>query len=282
MTKQAENAPREQRKNEETLTPFLERSITELISLFAQLFTTPFAFLSYNKRFRDQVTALAKDDIETAYPETVARPLSFFVLLMAAHFLLSGIYTSAHGPLASTATKIIELFDELAKKIGNTEAVIAVAFAMILIIAVKAYLISITGYILRCPVRFKTALNASAYAFGTFIFFQYVFLSVRYLAATIFPKVGNVLGLGLFIYGTLALSMLLVVRVNQVIRQTDGTGELATYSTWFVGTVAWHFFVVLCATYLLQSGSLSNYWENYLFFWTTFGRVFYPPGWVSS
>ena len=272
------------------MTPFIERSITELIRLFAQLFTTPFAFLSYSERFREQIAALVRDDLKTAHPETVARPLSFFAIWMSLHLLLSAIYwrmvfpgqslsTAMLARPAETAAKLIESFNNFAMNVGYTGAVIIVAFAMTLIIAVKAYLVSLAGSLLRCRVRFQTALHASAYAFGTFIFFQYVFISVRFLAAKIFPDAGFRLGYAAIAYGTLALSILLVVRVNQVIWQTDGTQKFETCSAWFIGTVAWHFLVILCAIYFLQSDRLSDYWNMYSDFWLTFGQALYPPSW---
>jgi hypothetical protein len=266
MAEQNNDSAPAQRKSEETLTPFIERSITELIRLFTQLFTTPFAFASYNKRFRDQAMALARDDLESAYPETVARPLSFFVLLMASYLALS-------------AHKSIPLFQKLATQVGNAAAVALVGFAMTLIIAVKAYLVSLAGHLLRCRIRFKTGLNASAYAFGTFIFFLYIFISVRYLATLLLPDTGSKIGAIILMYGMLIVSMLLVVRVNQVIQQTDATLENKTYLSWFAGTIAWHFVVVLGIVYALKSGDLPKYWSTYAELWQTFGKAFVPSTW---
>jgi hypothetical protein len=293
MSDQIEAAPRKEQPRKETVTPFLERSITELIGLFAQLFTTPFAILSFNKPFRDQVTALSKDDIETAHPETVARPLSFFFLLMTAHFLLSGIYwrmvlpgpslpaalsRSKESVFVEGAKNILKLFETLAAKTGRTEAIILVAFAMTLIIAVKTYLVSTAGRLLRSPIRFKTALYASGYAVGAFVFFQYVFIGIRYLAAIIVGDVGFRVGYAVIAYGSLALSILLVVRVNQIMRQADGTAQLPTYLAWLSGTVVWHWIIVLCAGYVLN-GTLAGVWMIYWQFWAIFGKALYPPAW---
>jgi hypothetical protein len=276
----SQNTPPGERKNEETLTPFLERSITELISLFTQLFTTPFAFISYNKRFQDQIIAIARDDLETAYPETVARPLSFFVLLMTAHFFLYGIHRLPSGQInAGAAERIVSLFDSLSGKMGNAAAVALVAFAMTLIIAVKAYLVSATGAAFHCRIRFKTALNGSAYAFGTFIFFLYAFLFIHFLSTTVLSQARSHIVYGIVVYSLLSLSMLLVVRTNQVIRQVDRTAEMPTYVSWFIGTVAWHFVVVFGLTYLLQGGDMSKYWETYTGLWEMFSSVFRPSGW---
>jgi len=295
MSDQKEAAPRKEQPRKETVTPFLERSITELIGLFAQLFTTPFAILSFSKAFRDQIAALSKDDIETAHPETVARPLSCFVLLMTAHFLLSGIYwrmvlpgpslpaalsRSKDSVFAESANNMLKLFEALAGRTGRTEAIILIAFAMTLIIAVKAYLVSTAAGLLRSPIRFKTALYASGYAFGAFLFFQYVFIGIRYLATIVVGDAGFRLGFVVIAYGSLALSILLVVRVNQIMRHADGTAELPTYLAWLAGTVVWHWIIALCGVYVL-GGTLADFWSAYWLFWTTFGKVLYPPAWGS-
>jgi hypothetical protein len=308
-TRQARAARRRRHPREETLTPFLERSITELIDLFAQLFTTPFAVLSYSKRFRDQISALAEDDLESAYPETVARPLSFFVLLMSAHGLMLRFYwrmvfpgvadfnalTAPKDQSTAAAAAANPLFGDLAgqmkelyEKIGKPDlldpkTVIAIGFALTLIIAAKAYFVSMVGHLLRCPIRFRTALHASAYAFGTFIFFQYLFIAVRYLAWLKFGDDGFRYGYALLPYGSLLLSMVLVVRINQIIRQVDGTAELETYGTWFIGTLVWQFAIILFVPYIMGYGSgIGGYWTAYSSFWMTFGQALYPPVWLNT
>ncbi|HWX85395.1 MAG TPA: hypothetical protein VNZ48_17510 [Xanthobacteraceae bacterium] len=306
--KKQDDAAHGEKHRQETLTPFIERSISELITLFAQLFTTPFAVVTYSKNFRGQITTLARDDIETAYPETVARPLSFFVLLMTAHFLLAGVYWRLLFPAASLSAALAQkptdsplsgiggrlsatwnanysLFKNLANGLGNAEAFILVAFAFTLIIVVKALLVAMSGRLLRCPIRFETALHASAYAFGTFIFFQYAFITVRVLAALIFGDPGFFWAYAIIAYGSVILAILLVVRVNQIIRQTDGTAELATFSAWFIGTVIWQFAIVLGAiaipAVLNGRGGFSDYWLDYFEYWAVLGRALYPPAWFG-
>jgi hypothetical protein len=268
------DASRRPKRVEETFTPFLERSILELNRLFAQLFTTPFAVLTYNKQFQDQIAALAEDDLETVYPLTIARPLSFFVLMMSGHFLLSGFYNSlTPAALETAANNVVDSFHDLVGRIGETPAVALVAFAITLIVAVKAQLVTVAGHMLGCRIRFKTALDASAYAFGTFIFFHYTLLLPRYFLTMVPWKGATSSGLVLVLYGSLALSMLLVVRVNQIIRRVDDTPNLKTYAAWFVGTVIWQFIVALGAIYTLQE-NFSNFWGQYAAFWTEFGAAF--------
>jgi hypothetical protein len=306
---QAKADRRRQHPREETLTPFLERSITELVDLFAQLFTTPFAVLSYSKRFRDQISALAEDDLESAYPETVARPLTFFVLLMSAHGLMLRLYwrmvfpgvasfTTWMAPADQSSTAAAagnplfgdlpqhmkELYDKLGRPdLLDPKAVVAIGFALTLIIAAKAYFVSMVGHLIRCPIRFRTALHASAYAFGTFIFFQYVFIALRYLAWLEFEDYGFRFGYPLIPYGSLILSMVLVVRINQIIRQVDGTAELKTYGAWFTGTLVWQFAIILFVQYIMGYGSgIGGYWSAYSSFWTAFGQALYPPMWLST
>ena len=306
--KQADAAARRQHPREETLTPFLERSITELIDLFAQLFTTPFAVLGYSPRFRDQISALAADDLESAYPETVARPLTFFVLLMSAHGFMLRLYwrmvfpgvadfraLTAPGDQSSAAAAGNPLFGDLAgqmktlyDKLGKPDlldpkTVIAIGFALTLIIAAKAYFVSMVGHLLRCPIRFRTVLHASAYAFGTFIFFQYVFIAFRYMAWLRFGDDGFRYGYALIPYGSLIISMVLVVRINQIIRQVDGTAELETYGAWFIGTLVWQFAIILFVPYIMDYGSgIGGYWTAFSSFWATFGSALYPPMWLNS
>jgi hypothetical protein len=268
MTEPSETTPQ---KKKETVTPFLERLIREFIDLFAQMFTTPFALLRYNRAFRDQITALSKDDLETAYPETVARPLTFFVLFLGAHYVLLNIYWKMMFPskslslaLASSkgdaATIIAEKIQQPHTKVeniltqtygwlhdtfGNTQAVLIIASMLTLVVAAKAWFISMFGHLLRSPIRFSTALYASAYALGTFIFFQYAFIALRVLIGTILPDPAFLVAYSITIYGSLVLSLLLVIRVNQIIQQADNTSMLPTYGAWFLGTVIWHFAVVV-------------------------------------
>jgi hypothetical protein len=301
MTKQSEPARHEGGQQQETVTPFLERSIAELIRLFGQLFTTPFGFISYNKAFQEQIAALDKGDLDTPYPETIARPLSFFVFMMGAHFLLSRIYFrmvlpgvkfddvlalgsnvlwSSNTNNLPNAAEAANFVDWLFKSLGPTQTIVIIAFMVTLVIALKAFLISEVGGLLRCPVRFKTALYASAYAFGSLIFFQYIFFALRYLAGVSFNPIGFSLSYGIVAYGTVVLCMVLVVRVNQVIRQADGTAVLATYATWFVGTVAWQFMIYLGVLCVIRTG-LADYWHVYFEYWKVFVTAMYPPAWFS-
>jgi hypothetical protein len=261
---------------DEALTPFIERSIVELNRLLAQLFTTPFAVITFNKHFQEQLAILARDDLETAYPLTIARPLSFFVLMMSAHLLLSGVYVNLDFDAGRSTAGAIRLFKKLASDdgLGQTIAAALVAFAITLIVAVKAHFVSIAGRIIGCSIHFKSALDASAYAFGTFIFFQYVLVALRDVVAINSAAWGYIL----FVYGSLLVSILLVVRVNQVIRQMDRTPELRTYVAWLIGTIAWQFAAVLGATYL-SNKTLANFWSDYTTYWSAFGRAFLLSGW---
>jgi len=172
--------------------------------------------------------------------------------------------------------------DWLSGKIGSSQAVIVIAFVLTLIVAVKAFLVAMAGHLLRCRIRFETALRASAYAFGTFIFVQYVLIAIRFLAANIFGDPGFQFGYAVVIYGSLMISMLLVVRMNQLIRQVDGVTELASYSAWLLGTFVWHFGIVLGAIYMLRLGGLANYWSIYFQWLGLFGSALYPPSWYGG
>jgi hypothetical protein len=305
MTKQSEPARHEGGQQQETVTPFLERSITELIRLSGQLFTTPFAFINYNKAFREQITALAKGDLDTPYPETIARPLSFFVCMMGVHFLLSRIYFRmvlpgvkfdevlalgpnfllAISPLigdanAANAAAAGNIFGRLYAVLGPTQTLVIIAFLVTLIIALKAFLVSSVGRLLQCPVRFNSALYASAYALGSLIFFQYAVFALRFLAGVSFGATGFSLSYGIVAYGTVILCMVLAVRVNQVIRQADGTDVLATYATWFFGTVAWQFVICIGVFFVARMG-VAEYWRAYSEYWGVFGTAMYPPAWFS-
>ncbi|MBI3677960.1 MAG: hypothetical protein HY243_15230 [Proteobacteria bacterium] len=287
-TGQLESAKRE------TVTPVLERSITELVTLFGQIFTTPFAFLTFNQQFRRQISALAANDLEAAEPDSIARPLTFFVSLMGVHFLLSGLYwrmafphstlkqalsSDASALVASGAQQPLRYYNSLATIVGSAEAALLIAFGITLIVAAKSLLVSLTGQLLRCPIRFLTGLHASAYALGTFIFIQYVFILVRYLLAQEFGDVAFRYGFTIIIYGSLILGMVLVVRVVQTIRMADGTPELPTYLSWFIGTVIWQFVVTVGAIHIAPISGYDGFWANYAQYWRVFAQLMDPTNW---
>lgn len=299
MNTQSEPAAVEASARRETVTPLIERSINEILRLAAQLFTTPIAFLTYNKRFRDQISALVKDDLEAAYPETVARPLTFFVLMAGAHFLMSRIYWKMVFPGKSLSKAFAASAGELAPRNdsglvaglsqrfkdiyallesvagGKTQALLMIASAVTLIIAAKACFVSVAGRTFGCPVRVRSALHASAYGFGTFIFFQYVFILLRYLAAVISDGPGFQYGYGIVVYGSVIVSVVLVIRVNQAIRQSDGTAELPTYAAWLLGTVVWQFGIIFAASYIVGNGA-GDFGEVFRLCWGALLRAFGP------
>ena len=157
-------------------------------------FTTPFAMILNTKQFQMQSVAFAKDDPSTSRaPSAIARPILFYLLWTGVHFLLADLYFNAilksefkadtaiallgkelfgwtSGKFVESTANGYGYFKIISGAIGKTEALVVVAFAVLLIIAVKAALISIAGIILRVPVHFNTALKATAYALGTFVF----------------------------------------------------------------------------------------------------------------
>jgi hypothetical protein len=271
-------------KQVERVTPLIERALTELTVLLAQLVTTPFAFLTYNKQFRDQIDVLAEDDLGTAYPQTVARPLSFYVMWFGVHFLLSNVYwrmislESKKVPLrlGDRLDQINAAVSRLSQSLGGIGAIIIIAYAVTLIIVVNALCITLLGYFFRCPLRFKTVLQGSAYAFGTFIFFQYVFIFTQYVSSIVFGKSGTIVGHDFLVYGTLIISALSVVRINQLIRRVDGTGEIGTLITWTTGTFVWQFVILLSWFGLLGHEGSMDYLTTLRQFWSAFFQALNP------
>jgi hypothetical protein len=202
---------------------------------------------------------------------------------MGAHFLMANIYWNTlfdnkwgfpSGSAPAGVTRLYAWLFDLTDK-SNIQTLLIIAFGLTLIIAVKSCFVSLAGHLLGCSLRFQTVLHASAYAFGTFIFFQYFFIALLYFA-TLFGDGHYKLFYSAFVYGSLALGILLVIRVNQIIRQVEGTTEFATYAAWFAGTLAWHFVIVGFAIYLLQLGGQGGYWDNYVQFWSGFLSALYP------
>jgi hypothetical protein len=240
----------------EKISPFIESAIVELVLLTVKQVTTPFAVLFYTKDFRDQIRAFHKDELDVRYSPTVARPLSFYVLWMAAHFLLAGVYwrylSREHPRLNEVTSGVPEQLGRLLKFMndqgwssitGLVEALIIVAFAVTLIIGVKSALVTLIARSIRCPVRFETVLFASAYTMGTLLFFQYAFILLH---SSIEAIVGTQpVGYNVLIYGSLLICIVLTVRINQMIQAVDGTREIPTFVSWFIGTLIWLYLIIL-------------------------------------
>jgi hypothetical protein len=246
----------------EKITPFIESAIFELVLLTFKQVTTPFAVLFCTKDFRDQIKAFHVSELNTRYSPTVARPLSFYVLWMAAHILFADTYW--HYILRDSTlriTNIASLFPGLTKGgvvlqaikflsglIGQVGALIVVAFAITLIIGVKSILVTLVARSIGCRIRFETALQASAYAMGTLLFFQYAVIFSDYsINAMLGNKALQPVGYYILIYGSLLMCMVLTVRVNQMIQVVDGTPETPTFVSWFIGTLIWLYLIILAS-----------------------------------
>ncbi|HZR76473.1 hypothetical protein [Bradyrhizobium sp.] len=250
---------------DEKITPLIESAILELVSLCVKLVSTPIAVLFNTSDYRKQLAALRADEFNTRYSPTVARPLSFYVLWMAAHFLLANTYwrsfsfdQSSPGKLGEQIPSQVEAASQFLKDhnwsdlTGTAQALIIIAFAVTLIIAVKSLLVTLIGWIIGCPIRFRTVLFGSAYTIGTLIFFQYAIILAHYAVNALgnFTEAGKI-GYFVLIYGALLVSIVLTVRINQLIRVVDGTPEIPTFIAWFAGTALWLYFIVLATGALL-------------------------------
>jgi hypothetical protein len=253
----------------EAVTPVIERTLNELLLLVAQLFVTPLSVLFNTRSFRDRLTELADDSGESKSPNLVARPVLFYLIWAAVYFALSGLYFKALSRdllsriswidifgqgewVTSPGAKGLALFSELSRAIGQSQAIVVVAFGLLLIIAAKAFLICLAGRILNSQIRFNTALQASAYAFGTFLFAQYVFLLFYICLSMMFGWPGAWAGFYILAYGTIAVSITLVVRTNQIIRLLDDINEVWTFASWFLGALAWHLAVMYLSLTVLK------------------------------
>lgn len=245
----------------EKITPFIESAIVELALLTVKLITTPFAVVFYTKNFRDQIDAFHRDELNSRYSPTVARPLSFYVLWMAIHFLLAGSYWHYVLRDQTRFADIKSLVPEQLKRgaaflkdqawsdiTGQVEALIIIAFAVTLIIGVKAALVTLIARPMGCRIRFETVLFASAYTMGTLIFFQYAVILSDYSIGTLLGSTQqHAAGYYILIYGTLSICIILTIRLNQMIRTVDGTLEVPTFISWFIGTLIW-LYLMLQAT----------------------------------
>jgi hypothetical protein len=246
----------------EKITPFIEGAILELALLAVKLVTTPFAVLFNTSDFRGQIKAFRGNLLNARYSPTVARPLSFYVLWMAAHFLLASLYWRyvSREKFPSAGTQIPEQLEKAADFLkaqawsdvtGKAEALIIVAFAVTLIIGSKSALVALIGRCIGCRIRFETVLYASAYSMGTLIFFQYLFILSHY-------SINTMLGISqmqpaayyVLVYCSILICIVLVVRVNQMIQRIDGTSEIPTFVSWFVGTLIW-LYLIITATGML-------------------------------
>jgi len=249
----------------EKITPFIESAIFELVLLTVKQVTTPFAVLFYTKDFRNQIEAFHDDELNTRYSPTVARPLSFYVLWMALHFLLAKAYwhyvSREHSQLRDVAGGIPDQLKKLTAFLNNqgwsnitglVEALIIIAFAVTLIVGVKAALVTLIARLIGCQVRFETVLFASAYTIGTLIFFQYAFILSYYSIETLFSTTYPA-GYYMLIYGSLLICFVLTVRVNQMIQAVDGTREIPTFVSWFIGTLIWLYVIILASAVALAT-----------------------------
>jgi hypothetical protein len=243
----------------EKITPFIENAIVELALLTVKLVTTPFAVLFYTRDFRDQIEAFHNNELNARFSPTVARPLSFYVLWMAVHFLLASSYwhyvLQEHSQFGDLTRQVPEQFKKGAAFLknqawtditGHVEALIVIAFAVTLIIGIKSALVTVIARLIRCPVRFETVLYASAYTMGTLLFFQYAFILGHYSIEAIFATTqSQPAGYYVLIYGSLLICIVLTVRINQMIRIADGTREAPTFVSWFIGTLIWLYLIIL-------------------------------------
>jgi hypothetical protein len=256
-------------KKSEAVTPVIERTLNELLLLVGQLFVTPFAVLFNTKGFRSRLAELHEGAPATTSSALVARPVLFYLIWAAVFFVASGLYFKAlNGDLLSRVSwtdlfghsqwttspgeKGFALFGELSKAVGQSQATIIVAFGLLLIIATKALLISLAGRLLNCGIHFNTALQASAYAFGTFLFSQYVFLLSYVCLSAAFGWVGAGAGFYILAYGSVAVSIVLVLRTLQIIRSIDKTEDVRTFASWFVGAALWHLIVMYLSLLILK------------------------------
>jgi hypothetical protein len=245
----------------ERITPFIESAIVELVLLTVKLVTTPFAVIFYTGNFRDQIEAFHRDELNTRYSPTVARPLSFYVLWMAMHFLLAGSYWHYVLRDQTHIADIKDLVPEQLKRgaaflqnqawsdiTGKVEALIIIAFAVTLIIGVKAALVTLIARPFGCRIRFETVLYASAYTMGTLLFFQYAVILSHYSIDAISGNTQQQsAGYFILIYGSLLICIVLALRINQMIRTVDGTLEVPTFVSWFIGTLLWLYLMVLAS-----------------------------------
>lgn len=250
----------------EKVTPFIEGAILELVSLCVKLISTPFAVLFNTADFRAQLVALHKDEVNPRYSPTVARPLSFYVLWMAAHFLLAKTYWSYLSRDQITPSRLLEQIPSQIKfaakflkdqnwsdLTGTAQALMIIAFAVTLIIAVKSLLVVLAARVIGCPIRFRTVLFGSAYTMGTLLFFQYAIILTHYaITALTSYKHQHSIGYFILIYVSLAICIVLAIRINQLIRTVDGTSEIPTFIAWFVGTTLWLYLIVLATDALFK------------------------------
>jgi hypothetical protein len=249
----------------EKITPFLEGAILELVSLCVKLVSTPIAILFNTADYRKQLAALHTNEFNARYSPTVARPLSFYVLWMAAHFLLASVYWRSFsfgqfspGRLGEQIPSQIAAGAQFLKDhnwsdlTGTAQALIIIAFAVTLIIAVKSLLVTLVAWTIGCPIRFRTVLFGSAYTMGTLIFFQYAIILAHYAINALgdFEEGGKV-GYFILVYGSLLVAIVLTVRINQLIRMVDGSAEIPTFVAWFAGTTLWLYVIILAISALL-------------------------------
>lgn len=244
----------------EKITPFIESAIFELVLLTFKQVATPFAVLFYTKNFRDQIEAFHDSELNIRYSPTVARPLSFYVLWMAVHILFAATYwlyvlrdttlrianIESLFPGVTKGGVVLHAIKVLSDLIGQVGALIVVAFVITLIIGAKSVLVTIVARSIGCRIRFETVLQASAYAMGTLIFFQYaVILSDYSINAMLGNKAIQSTGYYILIYGSLLICIVLTVRVNQMIQVVDGTSETPTFVSWFIGTLIWLYLIIV-------------------------------------
>ena len=264
MTRPSATAPDEDSR--EKITPFIESAILELALLTVKLVTTPFAVLFCTRDFRNQMEAFRRDEVNARYSPTVARPLSFYVLWMAIHFLLANSYWNyvsrehpQFGDIAKASDQVKKAAAFLKSEnwsdiTGRVEALIMIAFAVTLIIAVKAALVTLIARSIKCQVRFVTALFASAYAVGTLIFFQYAFIFSHHSFDMILGNSqSQAAGYYILIYGSLLICIVLTVRVNRMIQTVDETPETPTFVSWFIGTLIWLYLIIVASRFVLDT-----------------------------
>jgi hypothetical protein len=254
----AESLPREK------IMPFVEGAVVETTLLVSKLFTTPFAVLFYTKGFREQLPSLASEYSKPVFSITVARPLSFYLAWVSAHLYLAFWYWRAlAGERVTNALlegvgvrqntwldTLANSYERLSKVIGQIPTLVCIGVALVSIIAVNAGLVTAAGRLLRCPIRFQTVLQATAYAFGTLIFFQYILIIARIAAGQWFGQPALAIGRDTLVYASAVICIVLAVRINQIIRDVDRTTEARTYASWILGMICWQFIIAGVSSFI--------------------------------
>jgi hypothetical protein len=269
---------------------YIEKALFSLTAILKQFINTFFGFLLFTSDFEKEIGLQLADHRERGAPgkRKIVPPLSYFVLLFFLHLVFAQLYVSlivnqSRFPSVYWTTEFVsqikyleEFLDGYSGVLGQLFAVAVLSTAIALIIEIKAMFVCSTSVLFGHKLRFEIVLMCSAYAIGTFIIFQYLFIAAIAVSDGAFGPQKQIDRFE-FVYLTLLSSCVLVYRIIYLMGKLDKQDLSSVFISWFVGTAIWQFVVVYISELVLGrqlSISIVQFLSDWAGIWGIFFKAF--------